>query len=132
MAEDILPKQGPQKKQQEETKDAADHSQKEFYALVKMEKDILAQEQTLFIGSKLDTDTAQKTVRLAFYGQVIKLFPSNVVHAEERQRYLESMQIIKEKVKYGKVDKVVDDKNLHIRELFSKETDLKVFNGLRV
>jgi hypothetical protein len=42
------------------------------------------------------------------------------------------MQIIKEKVKYGKVDKVVDDKNLHIRELFSKETDLKVFNGLRV
>jgi len=42
------------------------------------------------------------------------------------------MQIIKEKVKFGKIDKVVDDKNLHIRELFSKETDLKVFNGLRV
>lgn len=42
------------------------------------------------------------------------------------------MQIIKEKVKYGKVDKVVDSRNLHIRDLFSKEVNLKVFDGLKV
>lgn len=42
------------------------------------------------------------------------------------------MQIIKEKVKFGKVDKVVDPSNLHIRDLFSKETELKVFQGLKV
>jgi hypothetical protein len=32
----------------------------------------------------------------------------------------------------GKVDKVVDAQNLHIKELFSKETNLNVFVGLRV
>ena len=45
---------------------------------------------------------------------------------------MESLQIIKQKVKYGKVDKVVDISNLHIKDLFSKETSLKVFNGLKV
>ena len=45
---------------------------------------------------------------------------------------MESLQIIKQKVKYGKVDKVVDRSNLHIKDLFSKETSLKVFNGLKV
>jgi hypothetical protein len=35
-------------------------------------------------------------------------------------------------VKYGKVDKVVDLQNLHIKDLFSKETSLKVFDGLKV
>jgi selenocysteine-specific elongation factor len=30
------------------------------------------------------------------------------------------------------VDKVVDRSNLHIKDLFSKETSLKVFNGLKV
>ena len=45
---------------------------------------------------------------------------------------MESLQIIKEKIKVGKVDKVVDQSNLHIRDLFSKETNLKVFNGLKV
>lgn len=60
------------------------------------------------------------------------LFPSNPQFTDDRQKYLESMQIIKQKVKVGKVDKVVDDQNLHIRDLFNKETDLKLFNGLRV
>lgn len=32
----------------------------------------------------------------------------------------------------GKVDKVVDAQNLHIKDLFSKETNLNVFVGLRV
>ena len=45
---------------------------------------------------------------------------------------MESLQIIKQKVKFGKVDKVVDRSNLHIKDLFSKETSLKVFNGLKV
>ena len=60
------------------------------------------------------------------------LFPSNQLFLDERQKYLESMQIIKQKVKVGKIDKVIDDRNLHIKDLFSKETDLKIFNGLRV
>lgn len=30
----------------------------------------------------------------------------------------------------GKVDKVVDSQNLHVKDLFSKEVNLKVFDGL--
>lgn len=41
---------------------------KDYYAIIKFEKEVLAQEQTLLIGSKLDTDTSLKTCRLAFYG----------------------------------------------------------------
>lgn len=46
--------------------------------------------------------------------------------------FLQSIEIIKDKVKYGKVDKVIDQQNLHVKDLFSKETSLKVFVGLRV
>lgn len=41
---------------------------KDYFAIIKFEKEVLAQEQTLLIGSKLDTDTSLKTCRLAFYG----------------------------------------------------------------
>ena len=33
---------------------------KTFYAIIKLERDTLSQEQTLLIGSKLDAETAQK------------------------------------------------------------------------
>jgi hypothetical protein len=42
------------------------------------------------------------------------------------------MTITKEKVKLGKVDKVVDSQNLHVRDLFSKETSPDIFVNLRV
>ena len=63
---------------------------KTFYALIKLEKDTLSQEQTLLIGSKLDAETAQKQCRLCFYGQVLALFPSNQ-SAEERKATLERL-----------------------------------------
>jgi hypothetical protein len=42
------------------------------------------------------------------------------------------MTITKEKIKLGKVDKVVDSQNLHVRDLFSKETSPDIFVNLRV
>jgi len=45
---------------------------------------------------------------------------------------LETLSIIKEKEKSGKIDKVVDGQNLHIRDLFAKETDPVIFIGLEV
>ena len=79
-----------------------------FYAIIKLERDTLSQEQTLLIGSKLDAETAQKQCRLCFYGQVLALFPSNQ-SPEERSALLESLHVIKHKQKAGKVDKVVND-----------------------
>ena len=107
-SEEVLP--NPKKSaQQEETKgnEPADIA-KDYYAIIKFEKEVLAQEQTLLIGSKLDTDTSLKTCRLAFYGQVLVLLPHSQSQ-EERQQFLQQITIIKDKVKFGKVDKVVDN-----------------------
>lgn len=35
-------------------------------------------------------------------------------------------------MKLGKVDKIVDAQNLHIKDLFSKETNLNIFVGLQI
>ena len=45
---------------------------------------------------------------------------------------MQQITIIKDKVKLGKVDKVVDANNIHIKDLFSKETNVNVFVGLQV
>ena len=42
------------------------------------------------------------------------------------------MKIIKHKTKIGKIDKVVNENELHIRDLFSKETSPDIFLNLRV
>jgi len=90
---------------------------------------VLAQEQSLVIASKLDADIEAKSCRLCFYGQVIRLLPN--VEAD-KIKYLESISIIKEKQRFGKIDKVVDNRNVHVRDLFTKETALDVFFNLKV
>ena len=45
---------------------------------------------------------------------------------------MQQITIIKDKVKLGKIDKVVDAQNIHIKDLFSKETNLNIFIGLQV
>ena len=42
------------------------------------------------------------------------------------------MVIIKEKLKKGIIDKVIDNNVIHIRDLFNKETDPKVYMNLKV
>ncbi len=80
-AEEVLPKSDKKNQQsQEESKEITqkpDEIPRDYYALIKLEKEVLAQEQTLLIGSKLDTDTSLKTCRLAFFGQVLQLFAHN-------------------------------------------------------
>ena len=51
---------------------------------------------------------------------------------EDKIKFLSSLQIIKEKQRFGKIDKVVDNRNIHIRDLFKKETALDVFFKLKV
>ena len=112
--------QGEEEKKGETGQTKASH-QKTFYALIKFERDTLSQEQTLLIGSKLDVETAQKQCRLCFYGQVLALFPSNQ-SPEERTTTLQQLKIIKLKSKMGKIDKLVNENEIHIRDLFNKDT----------
>ena len=91
----------------------------------------MCSEQNLLIGSKLDVDTAMKTCRLCFYGQVLCALPFNQT-PEERTAFLSQMTITKDKLKVGIVDKVVDPTQIHMRDLFSKETSPDLFIGLKV
>ena len=59
------------------------------------------------------------------------LFPSNQ-SPEERQATLERLQIIKHKQKAGKIDKIVNENEIHVRELFNKETSPDIFMNLPV
>ena len=42
------------------------------------------------------------------------------------------MQIIKHKQKSGKIDKIVNERELHVRDLFNKETSPDIFMNLPV
>lgn len=86
---------------------------------------MLIQQNSLLIGSKLDKDITAKQCRLAFYGQVIDLI-------KEPEVELPKINVIKEKIKLGKVDRINDARNILIRDLFSKETSPDVFVGLTI
>ena len=45
---------------------------------------------------------------------------------------LERLQIVKHKQKVGRVDKIVNERELHVRDLFSKETQPDIFINLKV
>ena len=102
-----------------------------MYAIIKFEKETLAQEQSLLIGSKLDAEISLKQCRLGFYGQVLKLFPASQA-PDERENILSGIKIMKAKQKIGKIEKVNDASNILVKDLFSKETSPSVFVNLVV
>ena len=55
----------------------------------------------MLIGSKLDMDISNKQCRLAFYGQVLQLI-------KEPETELPKINVIKEKVKKGTVERIND------------------------
>ena len=79
---------------------------------------------SLIIGSKLDKDIAAKQCRLAFCGQIIQLVND--------KKELYKLQITKEKMKKGKIDRVTDNINIIGKDLFKKETNPDIFVGKKV
>ena len=70
-------------------------------------------------------DISAKQCRIAFYGQVIKLI-------SEPEKELPSINVVKQKLKIGKVDRINDSSNILIRDLFQKETSPDMYTGLKV
>lgn len=96
-----------------------------YFAIIQLEKHILVQQNSLLIASKLDMDISAKQCRIAFYGQVIKLI-------SEPEKELPSINVIKQKLKVGKVDRINDPSNILIKDLFQKETSPDMYIGLKV
>jgi len=62
---------------------------------------------------------------------VINLLPPPS-QTDKRKGILESIQIIKEKSKFGKVDRVTNANEILIKDLFQKETAPDVYMNLKV
>lgn len=113
-----------------------DSSTEQYYALIELERPILACKGSVFIASRLDKEYNTSSVcRLAFYGVVSKTY--KVLHGSGSGR--EDLSIIKWKYREGIIDRYVPSSsstttcNTYIvRNMFKKDTDLTSFLGLKV
>jgi len=115
----------PAAKKEEEKKQADDSDDKLYFAIIQLEKPILIQESSLLIGSKLDMDISAKQCRLSFYGQVIRLI-------KEPEEDLPKINVTKEKLKVGRIERVTDPSTILVKDLFAKETSPDIYIGLQV
>ena len=89
---------------------------------------------SLLIGSKLDTDIHLNQCRIAFHGRVLYSF-TNKDFKESTDKTainLSKLKVYKIKQKEGCVERKHDDFTLIGRSLFKKETNMDLFNGLKV
>ncbi|KAK4877763.1 hypothetical protein RN001_010269 [Aquatica leii] len=98
------------------------------YLLLEFEKPVLVLENTKLIGSKLDVDKYSHNCRLAFWGCLL----SNCRDKDFKQNYLSKVKIYKEKSKVGKIDQILNEHLIIVKNLVKKETNLECYKDLEV
>ncbi|UYV70316.1 hypothetical protein LAZ67_7002496 [Cordylochernes scorpioides] len=93
------------------------------YVLLEFVKPTILCPGSLIIGSHLDYDIHSKSCRLAFHGQVLQLGGPELLPA---------LRVFKVKSKEGMVDRMSSPHDIIVRNLFKKETNLKLFQSLPV
>lgn len=96
---------------------------KRYFALITLEHPICIVPGGLLIGSKLDADVQTKSCRIAFHGQI---------QATNIEQSVSSLKIFKIKSRKGAVDRWQDDWTAICQEMFSKNSNIDKFIGLRV
>eukprot|EP01104_Vermistella_antarctica_P003531 TRINITY_DN1375_c0_g1_i3.p1 TRINITY_DN1375_c0_g1~~TRINITY_DN1375_c0_g1_i3.p1 ORF type:complete len:464 (+),score=100.51 TRINITY_DN1375_c0_g1_i3:696-2087(+) len=100
------------------------------WCLLLFDHHITCPERSIFIASRLDTDTYTKQCRLAFAGSIVRtLTDGQFVPAGALAN---TLRVIKEKERVGSVDRVVDDCTVIGKGMFSKFTDIRALEGLEV
>ena len=95
------------------------------------------------IGSKLDTDIHLNQCRIAFHGRALHLFANKdfkdtsvsslkAAEAQANTYQLAHLRVYKQKAKEGVVERMQDEMTVIGKALFKKETNMELFNGLRV
>lgn len=95
------------------------------YVLLVLEKPVTCPIGSLLIGSKLDFDIHSPNCRMAFFGRILcSMDPKD----------LKSLRLVKMKSKTGTLDRFdKQDKTLVIcKDMFKADTDLSLFNGLKI
>ncbi|RWS23978.1 selenocysteine-specific elongation factor-like protein [Leptotrombidium deliense] len=100
----------------------------DVYALLEFEQPVIANTNSLYIASKLDTDIHANVCRLAFFGNVCAIFGE--------KNYLESnlqhLKVYKTKSRSGLIERVNNEYEVIVKSLFKKETNIDNFRGLKV
>jgi selenocysteine-specific elongation factor len=99
-----------------------------MWAVLTFDAPAVAPRESMFIGSRLDLDTAHaagSTCRLALHGHLAAVFESG-------DRLPSSVRVFKRKRREGTVERWVDDRTAVCRGMFKRETDISLFEGMAV
>lgn len=98
-----------------------------YFALLRFDRQVTCPNGTPYMASRFDSDFNQNTCRLAFHGCLAR--PLNLDHDPNELR---CMKVFKLKEREGTVDRVIDTHYAIGRGMFKKETDLTLFQGMKV
>lgn len=100
----------------------------QYFMLIQFDKAVLATDNALIIGSKLDVNTATNSCRIGFWGNLLHFCKDK----DYKNSFLPKLRIYKLKTKVGRIDRIVSDNTAIVKNMFKKETQLELFIGLRV
>jgi selenocysteine-specific elongation factor len=99
-----------------------------YFVLIEFEHPVLVFNNMLLIASKLDTEQTN-VCRLAFYGNVALNYSS--IDKNFKDDFLHKLKIYKEKSREGIVQRLVNDGEVIVGNLFKKETDRSKFERMK-
>lgn len=98
------------------------------WLFIEFEKPVTCPENSLVIGSRLDTDIHLNLCRIAFHGRL--LVP--VTEKNFAQTLLPQLKIYKTKTREGIVERMADEYSVIAHSLFKKETNIQSFVGMKI
>mmetsp|Transcript_19863 Transcript_19863/g.25749 ORF Transcript_19863/g.25749 Transcript_19863/m.25749 type:complete len:159 (-) Transcript_19863:377-853(-) len=96
------------------------------WALIVFETPCMSQDASMVIGSRLDLDINIKSCRIAFYGRI-----ATALDADDLEN-LSTYKVFKTKERECVIDRVTDERNVIVKNLLSKESDMTRVIGLKV
>lgn len=104
--------------------DLSDHQ----WLIIEFEKPVVCPENSLVIGSRLDTDIHLNMCRIAFHGKLLLPFTDK----DYSETLMPQLKVFKVKHREGIVERMADDYTVIGRSLFKKETNIQTFTGMKV
>ena len=97
------------------------------WALLFFDRPVVCPPGGLYIASRLDTDIQKNACRLAFYGQILRPFAF-----DQDTSAMRCIKVFKLKRREGVIERLQDDKSAICKGMFKRETDLSMFQGMKV
>lgn len=112
----------------EESLPSDPESQLNCFTLIEFEQPVMVHDGMLIIGSKLDTEQTN-VCRLAFHGEIS--IHNSSSDKNYQQTFLPNLKVFKSKSRVGSVQRLVNDYEVIVGDLFKKEADRSKFVGMK-